>query len=125
MITTNWRTNERLDGDSFKSDHTVTTTVTKQQTDWEPDATGARVLQVDGEEIANFEEQKERFRAGDFEETPFMRFRLRQGYTVSDNRTARWSASRHHSEGLPPANWKSWVKSLKNMPAEEGSPDYS
>ncbi len=79
MITTNWRTYERLGGVSFKSDHTVTTTVTTPQTNWEPDAAGARVLQVDGEEIANFEEQKERFRAGDFEETLFMRFRLRQG----------------------------------------------
>ena len=57
----------------------MTTTVTTQTTDWEPDAAGARVLQVDGEEIANFEEQKERFRAGNFEETTFMRFRLRQG----------------------------------------------
>ena len=57
----------------------MTTTVTKLQTDWEPDAAGARVLQIDGEEIANFEEQKERFKAGNFEETTFMRFRLRQG----------------------------------------------
>ncbi|MYA59702.1 MAG: nitrite/sulfite reductase [Chloroflexi bacterium] len=79
MITTNWRTNERPGGVSFKSNHTVTTTVNTQQTYWEPDAAGARVLHVDGEEIANFEEQKERFRAGNFEETTFMRFRLRQG----------------------------------------------
>ena len=79
MITTNWRRNERLDGVLSESNHTVTTTVTEQQTGWEPDATGARVLQIDGEEIANFEEQKERFKAGNFEETTFMRFRLRQG----------------------------------------------
>ncbi len=48
-------------------------------TDWTPDPEKVRVLHVDAEEIDNFEAQKERFRAGDFEETAFMRFRLRQG----------------------------------------------
>ena len=38
-----------------------------------------RVLAIDDEEIDHFEEQTARFRAGDFEETEFMRFRLRQG----------------------------------------------
>ena len=57
----------------------MTTTVEKKQTEWTPDEEGARVLLVSGEEIADFEAQKERFREGDFEETAFMRFRLRQG----------------------------------------------
>ena len=57
----------------------MTTSVTTKQTEWTPDAAGERVLLISGEEIANFEAQKERFKAGDFEETPFMRFRLRQG----------------------------------------------
>ena len=57
----------------------MTTSVTPKQTEWTPDADGERVLLISGEEIANFEAQKERFRAGDFEETAFMRFRLRQG----------------------------------------------
>ncbi len=57
----------------------MTTSVTTKQTEWTPDAAGERVLLINGEEIANFEAQKERFKAGDFEETPFMRFRLRQG----------------------------------------------
>ena len=57
----------------------VTTTVESKQTEWVPDAAGERVLLVSGAEIADFEKQKERFKAGDFEETAFMRFRLRQG----------------------------------------------
>jgi sulfite reductase beta subunit-like hemoprotein len=63
----------------YESNHTVTTSVTTKQTEWKPDTAGARVLHVDGEEIANFEETKEKFRAGAFDETAFMRFRLRQG----------------------------------------------
>ena len=78
MITTNRRTTRRGAGIS-KSIHKVTTIATKKQTDWQPDVAGARVLHIDGEEIANFEQQKERFRNGNFEETAFMRFRLRQG----------------------------------------------
>ncbi len=62
-----------------KSELIVTTSVETTKTDWTPDEAGARVLLVSGKEIANFEAQKERFRAGDFEETAFMRFRLRQG----------------------------------------------
>ena len=57
----------------------MTTSVETKQIEWTPDEAGARVLLVSGEEIADFEAQKERFRSGDFEETPFMRFRLRQG----------------------------------------------
>ena len=57
----------------------MTTSTETKQTAWTPDEAGARVLLVSGEEIADFEAQKERFRAGNFEETTFMRFRLRQG----------------------------------------------
>ncbi len=49
------------------------------QSDWTPNRANARVLAIDAEEITHFENQKEKFRAGDFGETDFMRFRLRQG----------------------------------------------
>ena len=38
-----------------------------------------RVLTIDADEIDHFEEQKDRYRSGDFDGTEFMRFRLRQG----------------------------------------------
>lgn len=50
-----------------------------EKSSWAPDASNAHVLAIDAEEIAHFESEKERFRAGDFAETEFMRFRLRQG----------------------------------------------
>ena len=50
-----------------------------EKSSWAPDASNAHVLAIDAEEIAHFESEKERFRSGDFAETEFMRFRLRQG----------------------------------------------
>ena len=50
-----------------------------EKSSWIPDASNAHVLAIDAEELAHFESEKERFRAGDFAETEFMRFRLRQG----------------------------------------------
>ena len=55
------------------------TTTSRSATDWAPDPNGQRVLKIDAEEIANFEEQKNKFKAGEWAETEFMRFRLRQG----------------------------------------------
>ena len=46
---------------------------------WTPNPAGQRVLKVDAEEIANFQTQKDRFKAGEWVETEFTRFRLRQG----------------------------------------------
>ena len=57
----------------------MTTVSSEKKTGWTPDASNARVMAIDADEIAHFEEQKERFKSGDFEDTPFMRFRLRQG----------------------------------------------
>ena len=64
---------------NMRADSIVTTMAETKQTEWTPDSAGERVLLVSGAEIADFEQQKERFRAGNFEETAFMRFRLRQG----------------------------------------------
>ena len=79
MITTKLAVHVRRVVVICKSEQIVTTSTETIKTEWVPDNDGARVLLVSGDEIANFEAQKERFQAGDFEETAFMRFRLRQG----------------------------------------------
>jgi sulfite reductase beta subunit-like hemoprotein len=55
------------------------TTTRRSATDWAPNPNGQRVLKIDAEEIVNFETQKDKFKAGEWAETEFMRFRLRQG----------------------------------------------
>lgn len=47
--------------------------------DWVPNPDNARVLKIDGPEIANFEDQVKLFQAGEKDEVEFIRFRLRQG----------------------------------------------
>lgn len=55
------------------------TTTRRSATDWAPNPKGQRVLKIDAEEIVNFETQKDKFKAGEWAETDFMKFRLRQG----------------------------------------------
>lgn len=43
------------------------------------DEAKGRILAIDDEEIEHYEEERQRYRAGDFADTEFMRFRLRQG----------------------------------------------
>ncbi|MFW6174269.1 MAG: nitrite/sulfite reductase, partial [Chloroflexota bacterium] len=50
-----------------------------RQTTWEPNPASQRVLPVIGEEIENFEQEVKRFRNGEWAESEFMAFRLRQG----------------------------------------------
>ena len=50
-----------------------------QKPKWTPDPEGQRVLKIDAAEIEDFERQVARFRSGEFEETEFMAFRLKQG----------------------------------------------
>ena len=52
---------------------------TSKTTTWSPNPANQRVLKIDAEEIANFETQVQRFKAGDWETMEFTRFRLRQG----------------------------------------------
>lgn len=47
--------------------------------DWVPNPDNARVLKIDGPEIAHFEDQVKLFQAGEKDEVEFLRFRLRQG----------------------------------------------
>ena len=46
---------------------------------WTPNPAGRRVLPILPEEIETFEQEVERFRAGEWDTTEFTRFRLRQG----------------------------------------------
>jgi sulfite reductase beta subunit-like hemoprotein len=55
------------------------TTKKRTFTDWVPNPDNQRVLKVDAEEIDDFEAQKNKFKSGEWAETEFMRFRLRQG----------------------------------------------
>ncbi|MDA0232406.1 MAG: nitrite/sulfite reductase, partial [Chloroflexi bacterium] len=55
------------------------TTTKRTFTDWAPNPAKQRVLKVDAEELNDFEAQKNRFKSGEWGETDFMRFRLRQG----------------------------------------------
>lgn len=55
------------------------TTTKRTFTDWAPNPEKQRVLKVDAEELNDFEAQKNRFKSGEWGETDFMRFRLRQG----------------------------------------------
>jgi sulfite reductase beta subunit-like hemoprotein len=47
--------------------------------DWVPNPDNARILKIDGPEIANFEDQVKLFQSGEKDEVEFLRFRLRQG----------------------------------------------
>ncbi len=55
------------------------TTTKRTFTDWVPNPEKQRVLKIDAEELDDFEAQKNRFKSGEWAETEFMRFRLRQG----------------------------------------------
>ena len=55
------------------------TTTKRTFTDWVPNPAKQRVLKVDAEELDDFEVQKNKFKSGEWAETEFMRFRLRQG----------------------------------------------
>ena len=58
----------------------MTTAVdTKSATATDREEEMGRVLAIDAEEIDNYEAQTARYRAGNFDDTEFMRFRLRQG----------------------------------------------
>ena len=58
----------------------MTTEVETKTTDaLDKEKAKGRVLAISDEEIDHFEAEADRFQAGDFEETEFMRFRLRQG----------------------------------------------
>ena len=46
-------------------------------TEWKPRTKG--IIEVRQEEIEDFEQQVKRFKAGEWEETEFQAFRLRQG----------------------------------------------
>jgi sulfite reductase beta subunit-like hemoprotein len=50
-----------------------------QKPKWTPNPEGQRVLKIDAAEIEDFERQVARFRSGEFAETEFMAFRLKQG----------------------------------------------
>ncbi|MCH8101819.1 MAG: nitrite/sulfite reductase [Chloroflexi bacterium] len=54
-------------------------TTADRKTNWMPNPDTQSILKVIPEEIAAFEEQVERFRAGEWEENEFMAFRLKQG----------------------------------------------
>ena len=54
-------------------------TTTDRRTNWAPNPDTQSILKVIPEEIAAFEEEVERFRAGEWEENEFMAFRLKQG----------------------------------------------
>ncbi|MCH7739459.1 MAG: nitrite reductase, partial [Chloroflexi bacterium] len=54
-------------------------TTADRMTNWVPNPETQSILKVIPEEIAAFEEQVERFRAGEWEENEFMAFRLKQG----------------------------------------------
>ena len=54
-------------------------TTADRRTNWVPNPDTQSILKVIPEEIAAFEEQVERFRAGEWEENEFMAFRLKQG----------------------------------------------
>ena len=54
-------------------------TTAARMTNWVPNPETQSILKVIPEEIAAFEEQVERFRAGEWEENEFMAFRLKQG----------------------------------------------
>ncbi|MDA1278730.1 MAG: nitrite/sulfite reductase [Chloroflexi bacterium] len=55
------------------------TTGSASATNWVPNPANARVLKIDGPEIADFEDQVKLFQAGEKGEIEFLRFRLRQG----------------------------------------------
>ncbi len=55
------------------------TTTKRTFENWVPNPELQRVMKVDAEEIDDFEAQKNRFKSGEWAETEFMRFRLRQG----------------------------------------------
>ena len=46
---------------------------------WTPNPAGKRVLPILADEIETFEEEVRRFRNGEWDDTEFTRFRLRQG----------------------------------------------
>ena len=54
-------------------------TTVNRTTNWAPNPDTQSILKVIPDEIAEFEEQVERFRAGEWEENEFMAFRLKQG----------------------------------------------
>ena len=54
-------------------------TTVKRKTNWAPNPDTQSILKVIPDEIAEFEEQVGRFRAGEWEENEFMAFRLKQG----------------------------------------------
>ena len=54
-------------------------TTANRRTDWIPNPDTQSILKVIPEEIAEFEAQVEKFRAGEWEENEFMAFRLKQG----------------------------------------------
>ena len=54
-------------------------TTVNRTTNWAPNPDTQSILNVIPDEIAEFEEQVERFRAGEWEENEFMAFRLKQG----------------------------------------------
>lgn len=55
------------------------TTTKRTFTDWVPNPEKQRVMKVDAPELDDFEAQKNKFKSGEWAETEFMRFRLRQG----------------------------------------------
>lgn len=55
------------------------TTTKRTFEDWVPNPDKQRVMKVDAPEIDDFEAQKNKFKSGEWAETEFMRFRLRQG----------------------------------------------
>lgn len=55
------------------------TTTKRTFEDWVPNPDNQRVMKVDAAEIDDFEAQKNKFKSGEWAETEFMRFRLRQG----------------------------------------------
>ncbi len=55
------------------------TTTKRTFENWVPNPDKQRVMKIDAEEIDDFEAQKNRFKSGEWAETEFMRFRLRQG----------------------------------------------
>lgn len=55
------------------------TTTKRTFENWVPNPDNQRVMKVDAAEIDDFEVQKNKFKSGEWAETEFMRFRLRQG----------------------------------------------